>query len=243
MDPNRLGLARRPPLASRVLEVADQFLLLRIDRDDGLRRPLEPPHLLVDVPELRVAVRVARAFAGLAVALQTVARRREQFGHQLPADGVAHGLEGLRQMPHALRGPAQRRLGVSRRGRLHQPLEIGQQGWIFRQRLLAATAGPPNPLRGDLAGRGQLLEAAPDGGMRDSCRARHHGDAAAPRRSGLRRSPDPASALRQRWGQGLVLRPTARDVHSASVTTGPSYSSTYCLTLPKTTTRRRVGIE
>ena len=46
MDPDRRGLAVRPPLAARVLEVADQFLLLRIDGDDGLRGPLEAADVL-----------------------------------------------------------------------------------------------------------------------------------------------------------------------------------------------------
>src|SRR5207245_2075888 len=63
VDANRHGLAGRSPLASRVLEVADQFLLLRIDGDDGLRGPLEPPDMVIDVPELGIAVRMARAFA------------------------------------------------------------------------------------------------------------------------------------------------------------------------------------
>ena len=81
MHPHRRGLPFRPPLASRVLEVAHQFFLLRIDGDDGLRGPLELPDLLVDIPELRVAVRMRRPFPGLAVGLQTVARRRQELGH------------------------------------------------------------------------------------------------------------------------------------------------------------------
>jgi len=161
MDSDGHGLACRPPLSSRVLEIADQFLLLRIDGEDGLRRRLEPSDLLVDVPELRVAVRVVRAFSGLAVGLQAVAGGRQELGHQLSAHGVAHGLERLGQVPHALRGPAQRRLRVARRGRLHQPFEVGQQCRILRQRLLAATAGTPNSLRGDVAWRDQFLKTAP----------------------------------------------------------------------------------
>jgi hypothetical protein len=37
MHPDWRGLAGRTPLSARVLEVADQFRLLRIDGDEGLR--------------------------------------------------------------------------------------------------------------------------------------------------------------------------------------------------------------
>src|SRR2546425_4420170 len=233
MDPHRLGLARRPPLSSRVLEVADQLFLLGIDGDDRLPGALSTPHLLVDVPELRVAIRMIRPLARLAIGLQTVTRRGQELGDQLPADGVAHALERLRQVTHALRCPAQRGLGMSRRGRLHQPFEIGPQGRILRQHLLAAAARSPNPLWRNARGRGQLLEAASNRGVRDSCGARHHRDAAAPCRPGLRRGPHPAGSLRQRRGQGLVLLPAERDVHSSSVATVSSNSFSYFLTLPK----------
>ncbi len=102
VDADRRGAAFRSPLASGILEVADQFLLLRIDGDHGLRGPLAPPDVVIDVPELRIAVRVVRAFARLSVGLQTVARRREEFGDQLPADRVAQALERRRQVPHTL---------------------------------------------------------------------------------------------------------------------------------------------
>src|SRR2546421_619443 len=84
---------------------------------------------------------------------------------------------------------------MSRRGRLHQPFEIGQQGRIFHQRLLAAAAGSPNPLRGYVAWRGQLLEAASNRGVRDPRGARHHRDAATPCCPGLRRGPNPPRSL------------------------------------------------
>src|SRR5207245_9438200 len=115
----------------------------------------------------------------------------------------------------------------------HQPFEIGQQGRIFHQRLLAAAAGSPNPLRGYVAWRGQLLEAASNRGVRDPRGARHHRDAATPCCPGLRRGPNPPRSLRQRWRQGFVLRPAARDVRSSSVAVVVSNSFSYFLTLPK----------
>src|SRR6266508_1685943 len=56
MHPDGRGPAGRTTLSARVLQVADQFLLLRIDGDDGLRGRLEPLDLLVDIPELGIAV-------------------------------------------------------------------------------------------------------------------------------------------------------------------------------------------
>src|SRR5207249_6053184 len=93
-------------------------------------------------------------------------------------------------------------------------------------------AGSPNPLRGYVAWRGQLLEAASNRGVRDPRGARHHRDAATPCCPGLRRGPNPPRSLRQRWRQGFVLRPAARDVHSSSVAVVVSHSFSYFLTLP-----------
>src|SRR5439155_13766002 len=92
--------------------------------------------------------------------------------------------------------------------------------------------GSPNPLRGYVAWRGQLLEAASNRGVRDPRGARHYRDAATPCCPRLRRGPNPPRSLRQRWRQGFVLRPAARDVHSSSVAVVVSHSFSYFLTLP-----------
>jgi hypothetical protein len=55
--------------SAAVLEVADQLLLLGVDRDDGLACGLGRNHLRVDVLELRIAIGMARALKGLAVDL------------------------------------------------------------------------------------------------------------------------------------------------------------------------------
>ena len=61
VDPNLFGIAPRAPLTARVLEVADQLLLLGIDRDDrlllgqgGARRAIEGGELGVAIG-MRVA--------------------------------------------------------------------------------------------------------------------------------------------------------------------------------------------
>src|SRR5205807_3285328 len=52
-----LDLLRRParlPLSPWILEIPDQFSLLRVHRDDRLTLFLKGAHLLVDIPELGV---------------------------------------------------------------------------------------------------------------------------------------------------------------------------------------------
>src|SRR6266446_4816717 len=77
---------RRTPRAARILEVPDQFLLLRVDRNRGLPLPLGRPYAPRDIPKLRVAVDVLAAFTRLRVALQAVAQPMQQFGDHGMAD-------------------------------------------------------------------------------------------------------------------------------------------------------------
>ena len=51
------------PLAAPVLVVADQFLLFRVDGNDGLASPQSAFNGTVDMPELRVAIKDAQAKA------------------------------------------------------------------------------------------------------------------------------------------------------------------------------------
>jgi hypothetical protein len=57
IDASKLGVALRAPLLPGELEVADQFLLIGIHRDERLSGPQGDPHLAVDVLEQGVAVR------------------------------------------------------------------------------------------------------------------------------------------------------------------------------------------
>jgi hypothetical protein len=76
-------LAGRPPLDPTTCVVADQFLLLGIDRDDRLAGGQVLAGLLIEVPKLRVPIRMLGALEGLAGALQPIPLLLEQ-----PADGV-----------------------------------------------------------------------------------------------------------------------------------------------------------
>ena len=87
---NILGFALRPPFAPSVLEVADQFLLLGVDRDRRLACGQRCRHLLIDVAKLPVAIRMVSAFAHLAIGLQAVAKRVQQFTDHRAADLMPH---------------------------------------------------------------------------------------------------------------------------------------------------------
>jgi hypothetical protein len=61
MHADLLRLALRTPLAAAVLEVADQFLFLGVDRDPRLMIGQSLGHTLVDIVELRVPIGVGAA--------------------------------------------------------------------------------------------------------------------------------------------------------------------------------------
>jgi hypothetical protein len=94
------------PFSPGVLEIPDQFLLLRVDRHDGSSSSLERTDLLGDVLELSIPVGVGGPFPGLAIDLEVVTRLLEQPGHRLMADPMALIDEGLRQISCALAGPS-----------------------------------------------------------------------------------------------------------------------------------------
>src|ERR1700723_2374830 len=82
-----LRIASRTPFAAGVLEISDQLLLLRIDRNSRLVLGHRAEYGLAEDPKLRVAVGVVEKFAGLAVGLQA----ELVFLQQLVVDRVADG--------------------------------------------------------------------------------------------------------------------------------------------------------
>src|SRR5262249_32690355 len=124
MHPDLFRRALRSILAAIVAEVADQLLLLGVDRDHRLLFNQRRSHLGVDMGELRISVGVAVTLLGLAVALQAITGRIEQFGHQGAAHLVALLLKRLGQSSHALAGPPQWRFRIPPGRRFDQRLEI-----------------------------------------------------------------------------------------------------------------------
>ncbi len=120
---NLLWLTLRAPFSAAILEIADQLLLLRIHRDHRLASSLELFRAGVDELELRIAIGMRFALQSLLVALQAVTHFLEQSTDFLRADRVPRSRQLLGQFARALGRPAQRRLGVPARHRLHQALQ------------------------------------------------------------------------------------------------------------------------
>ena len=70
MDADFFRVAFRAPFPAGVLEVADEFLFLGVNRDYWLVLSQRRRDLRVDVAKLRISIGVAVALSGLAVGLQ-----------------------------------------------------------------------------------------------------------------------------------------------------------------------------
>src|SRR5208282_3151200 len=187
-----------------VTEISDQFLLLAVDRDHRLLFRQSCGHLGVDMGELRIPVGVTVALLGLAVGLQAVARRIEQFGHQGAAHLVALRLQRLRQPPHALAGPPQRRFRIPACRWFDQRLEIREQGRVLENRRLAPRPRPPNPLRRLILR--QFPQTAPDRARRHAGCRRHRGNATISRSKRLgRRDQTTTPLIKKRRHRGKPL--------------------------------------
>src|SRR5262245_44284564 len=124
MDIHQLGIALRLPLTPSVLEVADKFLLLGVDRDHWHARLEARLGNGVDVFELRVAVGMLLALDGLVGRLQAVPVIAEQLGHRPVADPdrvLSEQLGG--EHVRALARPAQRRFRIASRHRIEKLLQ------------------------------------------------------------------------------------------------------------------------
>ena len=158
--------------------MADQFLLLGIDRNHGVARAHTRAYLSIDVLKLRVPVRMAGTFDGLPIRLQAVAQLLQQLTDLLMRDAMALSLQLRRQMAHALARPAQRRLRIASRGRLDQLLQVAQQCRVFIPRALPSAAGFANPARSARAGGlAQLRQPSSNRVPRHPGRARDDRDA------------------------------------------------------------------
>src|SRR5690349_19145406 len=143
--------------------------------------------------ELRIPVGVAVTLLGLAVSLQAVTRRIEQFGHQGAARLVALLLQRFGQSSHAFAGPPQRRFRIPQRRRFDQRLEIRDQCRVFDNRWFASRPRPPNPLRWFVLR--QFFQTPPDRARRHSGCRRHRGNATITGSKRLRRRDQTTAAF------------------------------------------------
>ena len=214
-----LGLSLQSPLTSGILEVADQLFLLRIDRDDRLTLRLMVAHLVIEIDELSVPIRMRGSFPRLAIRLQRVAKLMEQTRDDLRTYGVPHGLQLGGQFGQALRRPAKRIVVRSaRRDRLDQCIEVRQQRNVRIDDALTATPRVARTLRGQRRLRPQLLDATRNPCPRNPCGAIDHRDAAMANRLRLSGRPQTLSPLRQHRRKRLVLRSQRVDIHAPNMT-------------------------
>jgi hypothetical protein len=136
-----------------------------------------PLDLVVQVGELSISIRVLLALFELDVRLQAVAHLVEQSHHGTAADPMAHLAQGIGQLLGALAGPAQGRGRVSTRGRLDQPIQVGdQRGVGVLEPLAPAARNTRSSPRRHRTLRGQLLLTHADGAPSDSGGPGHQRD-------------------------------------------------------------------
>ena len=208
---------RRAPGAARVLERADQLLLLGVHRNRRLLLPLRASHAPGDVPKLRGPIDMLAALTSLGVALQAVAQSVQQLGDHRVADAVAQTVERHRHRPCALARPPQRRVGIAGGGRLNQRIQIAQQRRVEIDRALAAAARPSRPAARERLVRRQFTQTALDGRCRDTRGSGDQRRAAITDRLGLSRRPHPARSLREHGRQRCMLCPQGGQLHGRSV--------------------------
>src|SRR6266850_686864 len=142
-----LGRGPRLPLPAAILEFADEFLLLGVDRNYRLLPAQERGRGRVDVLELLVAVGLRRPLAALAYRLQAVAQLVEHAAPPRAAHLPPVARQRRRALPPPLARPSQRRHRIAAGERIGQLL----QGILHaRLRLLDAgtsASGATHPSR------------------------------------------------------------------------------------------------
>ena len=222
MHQHRRRRALRLPFAPAVLEVPDQLFLLRVDRDHRLAGGQMLVRGLVDVLELRVAVRMRGAFLPLARRLQPVAQAVQQPAHSGRTHPPPLLVQRRRQLRATLARPAQRRGRVSARQRIHQGFERGlDAGLILLDARPSASRASDAVRRRLVAGNlpASLANRLPSqtGGRRN------HRAAAVADSARLGRRPPAATALVQHGLDGGILRNKGRfqldvSLHTSSMT-------------------------
>ena len=194
MDVDAPWLAFWTIISAAVLEVADQFLLLRVHRDDRLLPDLRGDNFRVDVFELGIAVGMVRSFIGLAIGLAREAELHQFLAHRIRSDRMSHLGQRRGEFVQAFRHPDQRPHRIAKRRRLHEALKCGNEPRIGVAKRATSTAGAANaPLQQRL--RVEIIFAAIDCRTGEPGDLRDHREAAPPGGPRLRRHKQPPSAL------------------------------------------------
>ena len=176
MNANRLRIALPTQLAAGVLEVANQFLFLRVHRDRRLTGGDRCLHRVIDVRELGIAIRMAGPFARLAVGLAAIFQLTQQVRHHPLTGPEPLCGQRLDQVTQAPADPAQWRRGITADGVLNQRLQRRWQARLMLNGALAPTTRTAHPLADVIASGLQLADATIDRAARQPgrCCGRHH---------------------------------------------------------------------
>ena len=215
VNPDALRVALWTPCPATLLEIADQLLLLGIYRKDRMAFFLSASHLIVEVAELGVPIRVLRPFFGLSIRLQGVAELVQQLVDDEMTHRMAEGLQLGRQFADTLRRPAQGAVVRCSGGdRLEQGVEVRHQRHIRVDAPLATAAYGPDPTVRPIS----VADTAGDARPRHARSPGDQSNAAMPYRFGLGGRPQASRAFAQHRRQGRVLRSHRFDVHTSRVT-------------------------
>ena len=108
------------------LIVPEQFLLLGVHRNHRRSGRQGPLHLGVDMTELRIAVRMIRAFLSLPVTLQALILVAQKLRHFFMTDRMLLPSQLSCQIPSTLTDPTQGRFGIAPRFRFNQTIHCGE---------------------------------------------------------------------------------------------------------------------
>ena len=217
VDADRFGIALGTQLPARVPEVADQFLLLGVDRDGRFARRDRRLDRGVDVHELGIAVGMAGPLAGLAVGLTAVLQGAQQPADQFLADFEALAAQSLGDVPLAAADPAQWRFRVAADRILNQGLQRREQPRLSFDGALAPAARTPDRAAQIIVPGLQFGHAAIDCAARHSSRRRHSRHTAMTPRQRLARHKQPAPALVQERRHLLIAGTNSINVNHAGI--------------------------
>src|SRR5438132_1735322 len=205
IDFSRLPFAS--PSLPRILQISQRFFLLRIDGDRRLFLTLLRRHSTIDIPKLRVSVRMRVSLSRLAVGLQTVARFFEQVPHFGRAHRVSLGDQFLGQASRALASPTQRRLRVSSAIGFDQTFQGRLETRINKSDPFPTRTMPTLPSKRQSVVSVQFSYSSPNGTMGQTGRRTHSCDAATSERNRLHSSPTSSREFRQIIGEAPILAP------------------------------------
>ena len=205
--------------STRVLEIADEFLFLGVDRNRWLSRGDGRLHLFVDVAKLRVAVGMVPSLQSLAIALKAVSHIAQQTGHNVMTHTVTQVLQPGREIAQALGRPQQGIHRIAARHGIHQKLEVAKQRGILLRRPLAASAGPANTIgpRELLGLAAQFRQSPAYRAASDPRDPRDNAHPAASRRHRFGRAKPATASLIQYRTQSLVAQLYRRFVNHAPI--------------------------